>query len=47
MDATHIQAYKDKLAKMNGGFGEDLELLVDEILDTEGFEDNEEEVEDF
>jgi len=43
---THIQAYRDKLAKTNGIL-EDLELLVDEILDMEGLEDDDEEVEDF
>lgn len=46
LKCTYIQAYRDKLAKTNG-VSEDLESLVDEILDTEGLEDDDEELEDF
>ena len=42
LDGTHIQAYKEKLGKTNGIFGECVEFLADEILDTEGLVDDEE-----
>ena len=33
LEGTHLQAYKDKLAKINSVFEDELEGLVDDILD--------------
>jgi len=35
---THLQAYKDKIAKTNGVVGEDIDLLEDEILDRDALQ---------
>lgn len=47
-EGTHLNAYKEKLGKTNGLFGEDIDQLADEILDRDGITgDDEAETEDF
>ena len=41
LEGTHLQAYKDKLAKTNGVFADELEGLVDDILDADDILDME------
>ncbi len=45
-DSTHLEAYKEKLAKVNGAFEVDLGTLLDDILEVEDVDDPNEQIED-
>jgi len=46
VEGTHLQAYRDKLAKVNGAFEVELETLVDDILEAAEADDPDEQIED-
>ena len=46
-DGTHLEAYKEKLAKVNGAFKVGMETVLDDILEGEEGDSIDEQMEDF